>query len=106
VGDFGPHDKLGEASVAMNRTLNGLAEGDNPKNGADADKRFRGPRSLVLVFPGKVHAENLLDYPVTRDRVVSIAKARFDAWGGLKRLDQCAAAIPEMNTPASATPAP
>jgi hypothetical protein len=92
VGDLGPVNKLGEASVAMNRTLNGLADADNPKNASDAIKRFQVGLSIVWVLPGK---ENRLPYPVNADTVAAFARARFDAWGGADRLRACLAEVPE-----------
>ena len=92
VGDLGPEDRLGEASVAMNRILNGLASSDNPRSGADADERFQAETSLVFVLPGE---DNRLPYPVTGARAGAFAKARFDAWGGESRLQACLAEIVE-----------
>jgi hypothetical protein len=92
VGDAGPADQLGEASVEMNRILNGLPAGTIPKNAKDAINRFQAPKSLVLIFPG---APNRLDYPVTPERVMAQAKARVADWGGEARLAACLAEIPE-----------
>jgi hypothetical protein len=92
VGDLGPVDELGEASVSMNRTLNGLPEDDNPKSASDADDRFQAGRSIVVVLPGD---ENRTPFPLTPDGVRSFAKARFDAWGGEARLKACLNEIPE-----------
>jgi hypothetical protein len=94
VGDLGPDNKLGEASVAMNRTLNGLASSDNPKSGDDADARFQASASIVFVLPGE---ENRLPYPVTGERASAFAKVRFDAWGGESRLQACLAEIAEAH---------
>jgi hypothetical protein len=91
VGDTGPEDEIGEASVEMNRMLNGLPAGAVPRNGKDAVQRFQGPKSIVLVFPGPA---NRLPYPVTPERVMDRAKARFEAWGGMERLAACAAQLP------------
>jgi hypothetical protein len=90
VGDTGPNDELGEASVEMNRILNGLPAGAIPRNGKDAVQRFQAPKSIILVFAG---ASNRLGYPVTPERVTAQAKARFDAWGGEGRLAACAAEL-------------
>ena len=90
VGDTGPEDKIGEASVEMNRILNGLPPGSVPSGGQDAIDRFQGPRSLILIFPGP---QNRLPYPVTPDRVANQAKARFEAWGGEARMSACAAEL-------------
>src|SRR5216683_1368045 len=92
VGDTGPEDELGEASVEMNRTLNGLPPGEPPKSYKDAVTRFQGPQSLILVFPGNF---NRLHYPVTPERVTAEVKARFEAWGGKTRLVACLKDIPE-----------
>jgi hypothetical protein len=92
VGDTGPKDELGEASVEMNRILNGLPAGEKPKSYRDAVKRFQGPKSLILIFPGN---SNRLDYPVTPERVTAEVKARFEAWGGKTRLDACLENIPQ-----------
>jgi len=90
AGDAGPPKKLGEASVEMNRILNGLPPGTIPANGTDAKRRFQAPESVVLIFTGP---ENRLKYPVTPGRVHDSAKARFDAWGGEERLRACVAQI-------------
>ena len=61
VGDYGPSDELGEASVEMNRVLNGLALGSVPTNGHDAIAHYQAPRSVVLLFPGatnRVHTRS------------------------------------------------
>jgi Fungal chitosanase of glycosyl hydrolase group 75 len=92
VGDTGPEDELGEASVEMNRILNDLPVGEVPKNSRDAVKRFQGPKSLVLIFPGNF---NRLKYPVTPQRVGAEVKARFEAWGGQDRLESCLENIPQ-----------
>ena len=90
VGDTGPTDEIGEASVAMNRALNGLPETAVPSSGRDAIARFQAPRSVVMVFPGQA---NRVPYPITPERVASLAKARFDTWGGESRLTGCLAEV-------------
>jgi hypothetical protein len=87
VGDTGPEDELGEASVEMNRMLNGLPPGTIPRNGKDAIERFQAPKSLILVFTG---ASNRLSYPITPQRIAEQVRHRFDAWGGENRLAACA----------------
>jgi hypothetical protein len=94
VGDTGPKDELGEASVEMNRILNGLPPGTIPRNRQDAKERFQAPKSLVVIFPG---GQNRLSYPVTPERVQDQVKARFEAWGGESRLSACAAEMPEAH---------
>ena len=87
VGDTGPEDDLGEASVEMNRILNGLPPGTIPQNGKDAIERFQAPKSLVLTFTGE---SNRLSYPITPQRIAEQVRVRFDAWGGETRLTACA----------------
>lgn len=91
VGDKGPVDQLGEASVAMNRDLNGLPLDANPASYRDAIRRFQGPRSAILLFPGATHQ---LARPLTRDRVVAATQALFERWGGRPRLDACLRELP------------
>ncbi|MGH7784565.1 MAG: hypothetical protein ACREO5_12080 [Candidatus Binatia bacterium] len=91
VGDTGPAKELGEASVEMNRILNGLPDNDKPNSNSDAVRRFQGPKSVILIFPG---SENRLAHPVTAERVQSEVEARFDAWGGKPRLAACLHEIP------------
>ncbi len=91
VGDKGPIDQRGEASVAMNRTLNGLDPADRPSNYADAKRRFQAPRSALLLFPGE---RNRIARPLTGDRVTAATRTLFDAWGGRARLDRCLAELP------------
>ena len=90
VGDTGPADELGEASVEMNRILNGLPAGTIPRNGKDAVQRFQAPKSIILVFTG---ASNRLAYPVTPQRISEQVGARFNAWGGEARLAACGAEL-------------
>jgi hypothetical protein len=90
VGDAGPADELGEASVAMNRQLNGLAASDEPKHYQDAVARFQAPESVVMVFPG---SGNRVARPITAASTQAQVAARFQAWGGKARLAQCVAAM-------------
>lgn len=90
VGDAGPSKELGEASVAMNGQLNGLASGALPANRQDAIARFQAPSVIVMVLPGNA---NVSPRPVTAASVEAFAKSRFDAWGGKARLEACLAAM-------------
>ena len=92
VGDIGPHNEIGEASVEMNRILNGLPQGTIPTNRVDAENRFQGPKTLFMVLPGQ---SNRISQPINAESVKSFAEARFDAWGGQARLEACMAEIPE-----------
>lgn len=90
VGDIGPSDEIGEASVAMNRELNGLPGDAVPANREDAKDRFQAPRSLVIVFPGTANRAGL---PLTPERVGAHAQEAFEAWGGEARLESCLVAL-------------
>lgn len=90
VGDAGPDDELGEASVAMNGQLNGLAAGTLPANRQDAKARFQAPSVIVMVLPG---SSNVAPRPITAASVQSFASEKFDAWGGKARLEACLAAM-------------
>lgn len=92
VGDKGPADEIGEASVAMNRRLNGLTSTERPANYSDAVARFQAPRSVILIFPG---TRNRTPRPLTDERVSAHAQAMFERWGGRARLEHCLAEIPE-----------
>lgn len=92
VGDKGPSDELGEASVAMNRTLNGLPPADRPASYRDAVARFQAPRSVILLLPG---ADRRVRRPLSGATVTTATRAEFERWGGQPRLERCVAAIPE-----------
>ena len=92
VGDTGPAKKIGEASVEMNRILNGLPAGAIPTNRIDAEKRFQGPKTILLIFPG---AANRISQPINASTVSAFAEARLNAWGGKGRLEACLSEIPE-----------
>jgi hypothetical protein len=94
VGDIGPEDELGEASIAMNAELNGLPAGSFPVNYDDAKERFVAPASAILVFPGR---ELRLSYPVTRQRVQEHSRQIFENWGGESRLAACVRAIEDQS---------
>jgi hypothetical protein len=92
VGDSGPAQELGEASVEMNRMLNGLPDGAVPANAHDAIARFQAGRSAVLIFPG---ARNLVARPLTAHQVATASGDLFTQWGGEARLRSCLATIAE-----------
>lgn len=86
VGDFGPAKELGEASIAMNRILNGLPEGDQPKHRADAVARFQAGRTAVLMFPGQAH---VVARPLAPDRIAAAGADALTRFGGLDKLVRC-----------------
>ena len=86
VGDIGPADELGEASVAMNRALNGLPDSELPKHRGDAIERFQAGRSAVLVFPGDT---SRLARPITPQRVAQAGADALNNFGGMDKLYGC-----------------
>jgi hypothetical protein len=86
VGDIGPADEIGEASVAMNRMLNGLPETDQPKHRQDAIDRFQAGRSAILVFPG---TSSVLARPITPARVADAGNDAIAKFGGVEKLYGC-----------------
>lgn len=86
VGDVGPRDELGEASVAMNRTLNGLPDTELPKHRRDAIERFQAGRTAVLVFPGETAR---LARPITPQRVAEAGSDVLTKFGGVEKLYGC-----------------
>jgi hypothetical protein len=86
VGDLGPANELGEASVAMNRALNGLPDTERPKHRQDAIARFQAPRTAVLLLPGN---ELVLARPVTAARVAEAGADALARFGGAEKLYGC-----------------
>jgi hypothetical protein len=86
VGDLGPANELGEASIAMNRALNGLPETEVPKHRQDAIERFQAGRSAVLLFPGDGF---ILDRPILGPRIAAAGQAALAAYGGAERVIEC-----------------
>jgi hypothetical protein len=94
VGDSGPHDELGEGSVALNGKL--LGKTSEPVNYLEVRGKgeFKGhawtvPKTVVLVFPGTRDIANPF---MTVSRIEDSAKKRFDSWGGVERMRSCASA--------------
>jgi hypothetical protein len=84
VSDLGP--RIGEGSPALARRLAGLM----PKPELTRAERFQGQvdtADVTWVFFGGPK----LPPPYTASAVEAAAKAAFDAWGGLARLQACAA---------------
>ena len=96
VGDTGPVDSLGEASIAMNARL--LGKQGEPQNYKDV-KTWVAPPTLVLVFAGSRDAAQ--PYLGT-DRIDADAGRRFDAWGGVPRAKACVAAYRAQPTAVAA----
>ncbi len=86
VGDFGPANEIGEATVAMNAALNGLAETEVPKHRQDAIARFQAGPSAILLMPGN---EFVLARPITRARVTDAGASALEKFGGADKLYQC-----------------
>jgi hypothetical protein len=86
VGDHGPATEIGEATVAMNRDLNGLPEIDLPKHRKDAMDRFQAGISAILLFPGD---EFVIARPITKERTDAAGKDALDKFGGVEKLYAC-----------------
>ena len=93
VGDTGPVDELGEGSVALNGKL--LGKTSDPSNydevrgrGRFAGRGWQVPRAVVLVFP---QTRDVRDPYMTTSRIEEAAARRFEDWGGVARLQACAA---------------
>jgi hypothetical protein len=93
VGDTGPARELGEGSIALNGKL--LDRTSLPINYLEVRGKgeFKGrgwtvPRAIVLIFPGTRDVENPF---MTPERIDEVAKRHFDTWGGVERLEACAA---------------
>jgi hypothetical protein len=95
VGDIGPPNNLGEASVAMNGKL--LKKSAEPVNYEElrGKKGFAGKgwsvrQAAVLVFPGTRNAKEPF---MSVDRLDPAAGERFTQWGGTPRLIACLRAM-------------
>ncbi|HKB41542.1 MAG TPA: hypothetical protein VKD72_34270, partial [Gemmataceae bacterium] len=86
VGDLGPAKELGEASVAMNRALNGLPDTEQPIHRQDVIARFQAGRTAVLLFPG---SEFVLARPITGARVAEAGADVLTKFGGVEKLYGC-----------------
>ncbi|MBY5825164.1 glycoside hydrolase family 75 protein [Rhizobium leguminosarum] len=86
VGDTGPSNELGEATVAMNRMLNGLPDAETPKHRDDAKARFQAKATATLIFPG---GANRLARPVTPQRVAEGGNDKLAKFGGAEKVYQC-----------------
>lgn len=86
VGDAGPANALGEASIAMNGRLNGLTR--DPENYRDVLRHWVTGRVGVLIFPGSRDAGRPF---MDNDRIAAAATPLFARWGGADRLRACLA---------------
>ncbi|WP_222101909.1 glycoside hydrolase family 75 protein [Methylomonas koyamae] len=93
VGDTGPAKELGEGSVALNGKL--LGKNAAPANyqevrgkGAFKGKAWTVPQAMVLIFPAS--GDSVEPY-LTPERIDAAAQKLFEDWGGVARLNACAA---------------
>ena len=86
VGDVGPADEIGEASVAMNRKLNGLAETDQPTHRQDAIARFQAGATAMLIFPG---AAFVVSRPIAASTVAAAGNDALTKFGGTDKVYGC-----------------
>ena len=91
IGDSGPSRQLGEASIALNGRL--LGREAPPRNYLEvrgkppfAGRGWTVPRAAVLIFPG---SGDPADPYLTAQRIDPTAQRRFEAWGGVERLQAC-----------------
>jgi hypothetical protein len=92
VGDHGPANKLGEASIALNGRL--LGKTSEPVNYRElrgkapfVGKAWGVNRAVTVVFANT--RDSALAY-TSQDRIDAAAKPLFEAFGGLERLKACA----------------
>jgi hypothetical protein len=94
VGDIGPDNKLGEASVAMNGPLANISRA--PINYKDVIDHWVVGDATVLIFSGTRDAKSPY---LTNERINHDAAIRFAQWGGgslsgaMDRLKSCSIAI-------------
>ncbi|MBY3168864.1 hypothetical protein [Rhizobium laguerreae] len=86
VGDYGPVKEIGEANIAMNRKLNGLADNDQPRHRQDAIDRFQAGRTALLLFPGN---DLVLDRPITGARIAEAGESALARFGGSEKVYKC-----------------
>lgn len=86
VGDYGPVNELGEASVAMNRKLNGLPESAMPKHRKDAYERFQAGYSAILLFPG---AKYRISRPLSSEKIEKYGAEILKKIGGASKVYSC-----------------
>jgi len=86
VGDYGPPKEIGEASIALNRALNGLPDGEQPKHRQDVVQRFQAGRTAVLLLPG---VEFVLDRPISKSRIDTAGADALTKFGGAQKLIDC-----------------
>jgi hypothetical protein len=92
VGDLGPVNRLGEGTVALAANL--LGKTAPPRNyneirgrGEFAGRGWTVSRAVVLIFPGTRDSANPF---MTAGRIEQAARMKFEAWGGVTRLQACA----------------
>ncbi|MEO8314207.1 MAG: hypothetical protein ABI645_05375 [Pseudomonadota bacterium] len=83
VGDSGPVDSLGEASIALNGQLLGK---QSPPETYKQVKTWVVPPTLVLFYAGTRDTQNPY---LTIERIDKAAGERFAAWGGVVRAQAC-----------------
>lgn len=91
VGDHGPANKLGEASIALNGRL--LGKTNEPVNYRElrgkepfAGKGWGVNRAVTVVFASTRDGAQTF---TSQDRIDAAAKPLFEAFGGLERLTGC-----------------
>ena len=85
VGDLGPAEGLGEGSIAISMELTDTRE--LPERRADI-KAYRLPEVVTLVL-----TERVISDPRSRRDIERTARRAFEQFGGLRRLQACAAEL-------------
>lgn len=85
VGDLGPAEGLGEGSIAISMALAGTK--DLPRKRADI-KAYRIPEVTTLVL-----TEQVISDPRSKREIERSARKAFERFGGVRRLDACAAEL-------------
>jgi hypothetical protein len=86
VGDTGDADKLGEPSIAMNKSL--LNKTADPQNYTEIKHGWDVKKAYIVVFP---RSRNTQTPYLTIDSTANAGKIAFSHWGGAARLEACIA---------------
>lgn len=86
VGDLGPRNKLGEASIALAAAIKGVAIDPQTLTGRTMRKLVVPHEVVTLVFPGAA-----VSAPYGPAQIAEAGIAAIQLFGGLDRLKQCAA---------------
>ncbi len=86
VGDLGPKNKLGEASIALAAAIKGVHIDPTALTGKDARKLVVPQQVVTVLFPGMA-----VKPPYDSAQIAEAAATAVASFGGLDHLKQCAA---------------